>query len=191
MKSKVINLVILIIFFSQFLAHKAPKNDTKSGYKTFLVKTQIPKEKLLALLKEGEKQKVNLKANENINKTGSGEGKENTTEVKEVDDQTLQEQIEDEIQEDALQPLEEFHVKEVKQSEVKTFVNKPKTKFIDSLYEKRFGKIYGYLTLFLFAFVLLYNKDKIFNQKTSRGKPNYSNLFEFDSSKEYMIIKHK
>ena len=179
------------LFILQIFAHNTAKNDAKNAYKTFLVKTQLNKEELLALLQQGETQKVNLKKNEN-NTEGNevksfAKVKENNDTAEEED--TLQEQIEKEIKEDALHPLDEFHVKQ-NASEVKAFVAKTQTKFIDSLYEKKFSKIYGYLTLILFAFVLFYFKDYIFNQKGAFGKDTYRSLFESDSAKEYMLAEN-
>ena len=191
MKNNLLSLAIFYLFILQIFAHNTAKNDAKNAYKTFLVKTQLNKEELLALLQQGETQKVNLKKNEN-NTEGNevksfAKVKENNDTAEEED--TLQEQIEKEIKEDALHPLDEFHVKQ-NASEVKAFVAKTQTKFIDSLYEKKFSKIYGYLTLILFAFVLFYFKDYIFNQKGAFGKDTYRSLFESDSAKEYMLAEN-
>ena len=193
MKTKMINLVILFVLFLQILTHKGPKNNTNSEYKTFLVKTQLTKEELISLLQHAEEQPTNLMEN---NATSENEKIEPGYTVEEVnktldDDDTLEEQIEKEIQEDALHPLDEFHVKEVKTSEVKSFVVKPEAKAFDSLYEKRFGKIYAYLTLIVFVFVFIYNKDSLFNKKRSQDKVNYRSLFDYDNSKEYMLVKTK
>ena len=137
-----------------------------------------------------------MENNSTLENEGQNEKVEPAYTVEEVnntldDDDTLEEQIEKEIQEDALHPLDEFHVKEVKTSEVKSFVAKPKGKIFDSLYEKRFGKIYAYLTLIVFVFVFIYNKDSLFNQKRSQDKINYRSLFDYDNSKEYMLVKTK
>ena len=185
---KNINIIILSILFLQIISHKTSHNNTNSEYKTYLVKTQLTKQELETLLQSGQPQQVNLKENNST--------LENEYSVEEVNDtldndDTLEEQIEKEIQEDALHPLDEFHVKEIKASEVKSFVVKPQSKFMDSLYEKRFGKIYAYLTLLLFIFVMIYYKDIIFNQKNAKEKRNYQNLFDYDISKEYMLVKTK
>ena len=193
MKSNMLILIILSVFIIQVVAHKTNKNETNTEYKTFLVKTQLTKEQLQALLQEGEKQQVNLKKK----KVNNEEAIVPTTTVEETnntskdDDEILEKQIEEEIQEDALHPLEEFHVKEIKTSEVKTLVAQPqpKTKFVDFLYEKRFSKIYGYLSLLLFIFVLYYNKDSLLNQKRINNKASYRSLFDYDSTKEYMLVK--
>ena len=184
MKPSFWTLLILSSLFLQIFANNSTHSTT---HKAFLIKTQLSKEQLLALLKEGE---VNLK------KTTMGENeKGNTTsvEVEEVnntndDDETLQEQIEDQMKEEALHPLDEFHIRE-KTTEVKAFVTKSQTKFVDSLYEKKYGRIYAYLVMLLFVFILVTNKDKILGKKEGYIKGSYANIFESDSSKEYILVK--
>ena len=140
----------------------------------------------------GRSQLVNLKKN----KTQKHKEYNNTVIVKEVTnltnltnqtDDILQKKIEQEIKEDALHPLHEF---KVDQNEVKTLVAKPKTTFIDSLYEKRFGKIYAYLTIILFIIVMISYKDVIFNQKVINSKKSYLNSYNYDGEKEYMLVKN-
>ena len=182
MKSNIIYITILLAFFISINSHNL-KNSTE--YKTFLVKTKLTKQELENLLQQGEVQLVNLKKNKTHLKT-------NVTLVQEMHNSTnatedpLQKKIEQEIKEDALHPLDEFHVK---QNEVKTLVTKPNTRFIDSLYEKRFSNFYGYLTLFMFIFVMIYNKDYIFNQK-NLGKNTYLNRFDCDNEREYILVKN-
>ena len=195
MKTKIINLVFLSILIVHILASK---NKTNSEYNTFLIKTQLTKQELETLLHQGEVQPVNLKENsttsENQEEKENGQPEFSVEEVKNntvVEDDTLEEQIENEIKDDALRPLDEFHVAEVKTSEVKTLIVKPEPKIFDSLYEKRFGKFPGYLVLFLFVFILIYYRDIIFNQKRSQEKMNYRSLFDYDNSKEYMLVKNK
>jgi len=198
MKSKTC-IILLFIVFIQIYTHKTPKNETIPEYKTYRVKTQLTKEQLLTLLNQQHPHQTNLKKTENSIKVEEAEENKNVNQVNEVqeinntdaNDDTLEEQIEDEIRADALHPLDEFHVKEAQNSEVKSFVSKPNTRFIDSLYEKKFGKIYAYLTLILCVFVIIYYKDRLFNQKLANKKGNYSNLFDFDSSKEYMLVKNQ
>ena len=69
-------------------------------------------------------------------------------------------------------------------------MTKPKTTFIDSLYEKRFGKIYAYLTIILFFIVMISFKDVIFNQKVINSKKSYLNSYNYDGEKEYMLVKN-
>ena len=194
MKTNFMNLMIVSVLILQILASK---NKTNSEYKTFLVKTQLTKQELETLLHQGEAQTVNLKENNSTENQEKTENEEPVFAVEEVknntldEDDTLEEQIEKEIQEDALHPLDEFHVKGDKTSEVKTLIAKPEPKIFDSLYEKRFGKFSAYLILFLFIFVLIYYRDVIFNQKRSQDKINYRSLFDYDNSKEYMLVKNK
>ena len=193
------SIILLFIVFIQIYTHKTPKNETKTQYNTFLVKTHLSKEQLLTLLNQEHPLQVNLKKTESQNKIEETEQNENvnqTNEIKEVSNiepnhETLEEQIEDEIKADSLHPLDEFHVKQAQNPEVKSFVSKPNNRFIDSLYEKKFGKIYAYLTLILFICVMIYYKDILFNQKLTNKKGNYSNLFDYDSSKEYMLVKNQ
>ena len=92
--------------------------------------------------------------------------------------------------EDALHPLDEFHIKELNPSNTTTLVAKQKanTRFIDSLYERKFGNIYGYITLLFFVFVLLYNQKMIFNHKDERRENIYENYYDLDSKKECMLV---
>ncbi len=197
MKANILNILILYILIIQILAHKGEKNATSSNSSshTFLVKSKLTKDQLQTLLNQGETHLLNLRK-KNGTQTAEVKNTTNTSTVKEVnetsendDDYSLLKEIEEEIMDHALNPLEEFHVKPTKTSEAQTLVVKPNTKFIDSLYEKRFGRIYGYLTLLLFVFVLIYNKDFIFNQKINDKYDKYDNLFNLDSSKEYMLVK--
>ena len=190
MKNNILSFTLFFLFILQIFAHNAPKNETKNDYKTFLIKTQLSKEELLALLQQGETENVNLKKNESIKEENEIKSFAKLQEINNTvqNNDTLQQQIEKEIKEDALHPLDEFHMK-LNTSEVKAFVAKPQNRFIDSLYEKKFSKIYGYLTLFLFAFVLFYFKDKIFSQKGGFSKDTYRSLFESDSVREYMLAE--
>ena len=182
MKFYILYITIFLAFLITINSHNL-KNSTE--YKTFLVKTQLNKQELESLLQQGETQLVNLKKNKTY-------AKKNKTKVQKVLNPTiatedpLQKKIEQEIKEDALHPLHEFHVN---RTEVKTLVTKPNARFIDSLYEKRFGNFYGYLTLFMFIFVMIYNKDYIFNQKNF-GKNNYLNRFDYDDEREYILVKN-
>ena len=174
---------ITLLFLSYCQNLKSGKQKNSTEYKTFLVKTNLNKEELQTLLKQGESEITNLKNNKTHN---------NTVVIQEINstnltDGTLQQRIEQEIKKDSLIPLHEFRLN---QSEVTTLVTKPKTRFMDSLYEKKFGKIYGYLTLFFFAFVMIYYKDIIFNQKKLNAKKPYFNNFEFFNEKEYMLVKN-
>ena len=193
MKTNFMNLMIISVLILQILASK---NKTNSEYNTFLVKTQLTKQELETLLHQGEAQTVNLKENNSTENQEKTENEEPVFAVEEVknntldEDDTLEEQIEKEIQEEALHPLDEFHVKGEKTSEVKTLIAKPEPKIFDSLYEKRFGRFYGFLTLFLFIFVLMYNKEAIFNEKGNSGKKRYIYSSEYENEREYMLVKN-
>jgi len=186
-------LGLFITIYSHNLKSGNENEEQKaSEYKTYLIKTQLTQKELETLIQQGEAQLVNLKKN----KTQKHKEYNNTVIVKEVTnltnltnqtDDILQKKIEQEIKEDALHPLHEF---KVDQNEVKTLVAKPKTTFIDSLYEKRFGKIYAYLTIILFIIVMISYKDVIFNQKVINSKKSYLNSYNYDGEKEYMLVKN-
>ena len=173
------SLIILSILIIQVFSYIGENNHT-SELRTFLVKTKLTKEQMETLLH----QNVTLL----VKKKGSDK-KENATLD---DDDILQKEIEDEIMEDALHPLDEFHIKEIEPTNTTTLVAKQKTntntRFIDSLYEKRFGNLSGYLTLLFFIAVLLYNKEILFNHKDVNQNDIYS-FYNLDSNKEYMLVE--
>lgn len=194
MKSYTLYITLFIGLFITIYSHNLKSGNENeeqkaSEYKTYLIKTQLTQKELETLIQQGEAQLVNLKKN----KTQKHKEYNNTVIVKEVTnltnqtDDILQKKIEQEIKEDALHPLHEF---KVDQNEVKTLVAKPKTTFIDSLYEKRFGKIYAYLTIILFIIVMISYKDVIFNQKVINSKKSYLNSYNYDGEKEYMLVKN-
>ena len=182
MKAIIISFALFVAVFMSPVEENIHNNSTE--YKTFLVETNLTKEELHTLLEQGETEVTNLKKKNltyrniviihEINGTNLTEG-------------TLQQRIEQEIKADALNPLHEFVVKK---EEIKTLVTKSNKRFIDSLYEKKFGKFYGYLTLFLFIFVMIYYKDIIFNQKSMNIKKPYINNSDFLNEKEYMLVKN-
>ena len=187
MKQTILNITLLFLLVLAVKSHNLNSQHSNSTeYKTFLVKTQLTKQELETLLQEGETKLVNLKKNKNkhMNKTELVQEVANSTNTT-VD--PLQKKIEQEIKEDALHPLDEFHIK---QNEVQTLVAKPNARFIDSLYEKRFGRFYGFLTLFLFIFVLMHNKEAIFNEKGNSGKKRYIYSSEYENEREYMLVKN-
>ena len=186
-------ITIALIVISDSLAHGQQGHHEQNNTKTFLIKTDLSKEELLTLLQNGEKQLSNLKKKEEEADAENTTNATNTT-VEEVEDtykaeKELQEEIEDEIKDDALKPLDEFHVRQIKNSEVKSFVAKNDAKFIDSLYEKRFGKFYALLTLFFSVLAIIYFFQLSNNKKTSL-KRTYINYYDFDLSKDYMIEKN-
>ena len=191
--------IIVFLCITEALTHVVQE---QSNTRSFLVKTKLNKEQLETLLHQSEVQSTNLKKSEQSEKDEENKNNLNTTNttntstVEEVDDayesdEELQKEIEDEIMEDALKPLDEFHVKEVKTSEVKTFVAKANdVTLLDFLYEKKFGKIYAYLSLLLVIFVFIYFKDVFNNKKEYIEKKKYINYYDFDLSRESMIEKN-
>ena len=187
MKQSILNIIVLFLLVLSIKSHNLNSEHTNSTeYKTFLVKTQLTKQELETLLQEEETKLVNLKKNKT-------KPVKTITVVQELVNSTnatmdpLQKKIEQEIKEDALHPLPEFHIKE---NEVQTLVAKPNTRFIDSLYEKRFGRFYGFLTLCLFIFVLMYNKEFMLNEKGNNGKKRYIYSSEYENEREYMLVKN-
>ena len=192
--------LIFLLFITGTLSHNNTQYEhkEKSTQNTFLVKTPLTKEQLQALLQEGETQLINLKKKKHKNKEENKTEEiiiDNKTKVEDGDnittDEGLQREIEDEIMDDALNPLDEYHVKENKTSETKTLISKNNSKFIDLLYEKKFGKIYAYLTMIFFVFTLFYFNNKNTNKKIGDKINNYANYYEFMSSNDYMISKNK
>ena len=195
------NLAILLVTISLFIlpifSHNTTKNEAPHQ-NTFLIKTKLNKEQLEALLNQRGESNVNLK--EKIIPEKNENEEKNMTTVKEIkeEDDTLQEQIENEIQEDALHPLDEFHVKEVKTSETTTFIAKPQNRLIDSLYEKRFGNTFGLLAgLFIFMILIFGYLLSLSNSISKRNggknyqKNSYRELFNSENSKEYLLFKNK
>ena len=180
--------ILLLLFLSESLSHNAQteKNIIEQNKKTFLVKTKLTKEQLETLLQEGKTEVINLKIK---NKDSKGNNGNNT--LVDGDDISTEEglhrEIQDELRDDALNPLEEFHIKEVKTSETKTFISKNDIKILDSLYEKKFGKIYAYLTLIFFVFAMIYFNKLISNKNDCKNKN--INYYEFDSSEEHMLAE--
>jgi len=197
MKSYALYITLFLGLFITIYSHNLKsgnenKEQKASEYKTYLIKTQLTQKELETLIQQGEAQLVNLKKNKTKkhkehNSTVIVQEVTNTTNLTNQTDEILQKEIEQEIKEDALHPIDEFRVD---QNEVKTLVTKPKTTFIDSLYEKRFGKIYAYLTIILFFIVMISFKDVIFNQKVINSKKSYLNSYNYDGEKEYMLVKN-
>ena len=182
MKADLLCLLFVALLFLSNCNNLQGEQNNSTEYKTYLVKTKLTKEELQTLLKQSETEVINLKKKNKTKKTEVEVEELNSTNLT---DGSLQEKIEKEIQEDALHPIDEFH-----KNEVKTLVTKPNPRFLDSLYEKRFGKFYAYLTLLLFVFVMIYYKDSIFNQKKMDLKKPYLNNCDNYNEKEYMLVKN-
>ena len=182
--SLTIYLSLIILSYSHNLqSHNATGN--QEAYKTFLVKTKLSKKELETLLQEGEVQLVNLKKNKNHTNDTLIQEINNTTNLT---DATLEQKIEQEIKADALHPIHEFYANP---NEVKALITtKTGSGFINYIHEKRFGRFWAYFTLFLFFFLMIYNKDIILNQKNMNKKKSYINNYDYYNEKEYMLVKN-
>ena len=191
MKLNLISNILLIFLLSSVYSHNLKTEPEKTEtitnqpeYKAFLVKTDLSKEELLTLIQEEETKLLHLDKNKtHKNKTFVKEVINNSTYL---NDSTLQ-KTEKDIKKDSLAPVHEPHVHN---NETITLVTKTNTRFIDSLYEKKFGKIYAYLTLFLFVFVMIYYKESLFNTKNIKMKNAYKDAFGYYNEKEYMLVKN-
>ena len=193
MKTQVFSLTIFISLLMIINSHNLQnqkQNHKENGteYKTYLVKTKLTKEELESLLKEEETHLVNLRKQKGNHTSGN---KSTTVEKVEhsgnLTDYEFEKKIENQIRDDALHPVHEFRLEK---NEVQTLVTKSDARFMNFLYEKRFGKFYGYLTLILFIFVLCYYNNIIFNQKKCINKKDYINSYYNDKEKEYMLVKN-
>ena len=103
---------------------QTPPENTKN---TYLVTTKLTKKQLETLLKDGKVQAVSLKKKKNLKKTvlvqenglnstanSSNNASENS--VQEVEEDDLFKEIENEVKEESLNPIDEFHVKGAKNS---------------------------------------------------------------------------
>ena len=172
---------IFLILFIQIYANNL-KNCTNQmpEYKTFIVKTKLSREELEELLS---KNRTNI--NENIileNKV---------QEINETEDEltkTIERQIKEEAEEEALIPAVEFLVKEIKDSNnIKGFIVKEETKNTSPFYTKIFGSIYAYIAL-IFIILLIYFRQFLFKEKENMKRNKYNNIFVTDSN-EYMLVK--
>ena len=186
-------IFILLILFAEIFTHNNQKNNTNHSQelKTFIVKTKLSKEELEELLSQSQTAFLYLRAKEhkNKNETLKSENQNFTVEAPKED---LEKQIEEELEKEALNPLEEFHVREMNNDKNnKAFIQKEENKIIvDSFYERKYGKSYAYLTLFIIVFLIIYFRGFLFKGKENIKKNKYKNLFESDANpNEYMLIK--
>ena len=173
--------LVLFILFTGIFAQNITSNETdqKNELKTFIVRTKLTKEELEELLSQSEVSKV---------KNDKSPKVESENNVKEIN-ATLQKQIEEEEKKEDLIPAEEFKVKEMKDSNnTKAFISKTETKKINSFYEKKYGRTYAYLILFLELFLIYYFRGFLFKGKENVKKNGYINIFE-NSQNEYMLVK--
>ena len=182
MKSDII--LCLLILFTQILANNDANNCTKesSEVKTFIVKTKLSKEELEELMSKSQ----TANGNENLITENTVQELNNTDDILK---QALERQIEEENEKEALTPMEEFIVKEARDpNSIKKFIAKTKAQKIDPFYEKKYGRIHAYLTLFFVIFLIIYFREFLFKEKGNLKKNNFNNIFDSDS-KEYMLAK--
>ena len=184
MKSSII--LYLLISFTQILANNDANNCTKesSEVKTFIVKTKLSKGELEEFMSKS--QTANGNENKNLITENTVQELNNTDDILK---QALERQIEEENEKEALTPMEEFIVKEAKDpNSIKKFIAKTKAQKIDPFYEKKYGRIHAYLTLFFVIFLIIYFREFLFKEKENLKKNNFNNIFDSDS-KEYMLAK--
>lgn len=190
---KLLNSILLIIILIGFSTSQTSTTDsfdtldssshgTDSNHtiKTFLIETKLTQNELENLL---------IKAHNNSKKVNEAtkeykEAKKN----KKLKMDPFQKEIEKEIKEDSLHPLDEFRVTEITEPiqenvNATVLIAKSKVNLFDKLYEKNISKKFGLMVLILvivsvFIFHNLYTKNfsKKFNKDT----------FYFDN-KEYML----
>lgn len=190
---KLLNSILLIIILIGFSTSQTSTTDsfdtldssshgTDSNHtiKTFLIETKLTQNELENLL---------VKAQNNSKKVDEAtkeykEAKKN----KKLKMDPFQKEIEKEIKEDSLHPLDEFRVTEITEPiqenvNATVLIAKSKINLFDKLYEKNISKKFGLMVLILvivsvFIFHNLYTKNfsKKFNKDT----------FYFDN-KEYML----
>ena len=190
---KLLNSILLIIILIGFSTSQTSTTDsfdaldssshgTDSNHtiKTFLIETKLTQNELENLL---------IKAQNNSKKVDEAtkeykEAKKN----KKLKMDPFQKEIEKEIKEDSLHPLDEFRVTEITEPiqenvNATVLIAKSKVNLFDKLYEKNISKKFGLMVLILvivavFIFHNLYTKNfsKKFNKDT----------FYFDN-KEYML----
>ena len=172
--------LFILFFITKVLSHNTHNTTIEANKNTFLIKTNLTKEELESLLQEheGQTKVVNLKKNISL------DGDNITTE------EGLNGEIEDEIRDDALIPMDAFHVKEVKTSETTNFIVQKNNKFIDVLYERKFGKIYAYLTIAFFIFAMIYFNNLNGNKNADNKNGKFKNYYEFDDNREYMLAEY-
>ena len=172
--------LFILFFITKVLSHNTHNTTIEANKNTFLIKTNLTKEELESLLQEQEGQTKVINLKKNIYEDGDNI----TTE------EGLNREIEDEIRDDALIPMDAFHVKEVKTSETTNFIVQKNNKFIDVLYERKFGKIYAYLTIAFFIFAMVYFNNLNGNKNADDKNGKFKNYYEFDDNREYMLAEY-
>ena len=120
--------------------------------RTFLVKTTLTQQELENLLNNKTRHSkghvYRYEVNDDLYQNQT-EQKQNT-----LDQDPFQKELQREIKQDSLHPLDEFHVTEVSQAKQQTenstvLLTKTQNSIFNSLYEKKFGKMYGFIVLIL------------------------------------------
>ena len=164
---------------------QTPTNEETST-RTFLVKTTLTQQELEDLLNnKTRRSKGHVYRYEVNDDLYQNQTLQNQTEL---DQDPFQKELQREIKQDSLHPLDEFHVTEVTQPKQQTenstvLLTKTKNSIFNSLYEKKFGKMYGFIVLILviigiFMFHNLSLKD--FGNEYNKDCFYYGN-------KEYML----
>lgn len=164
---------------------QTPTNEETST-RTFLVKTTLTQQELEDLLNnKTRRSKGHVYRYEVNDDLYQNQTYQNQTEL---DQDPFQKELQREIKQDSLHPLDEFHVTEVTQPKQQTenstvLLTKTKNSIFNSLYEKKFGKMYGFIVLILviigvFMFHNLSLKD--FGNEYNKDCFYYGN-------KEYML----
>ena len=164
---------------------QTPTNEETST-RTFLVKTTLTQQELEDLLNnKTRRSKGHVYRYEVNDDLYQNQTFQNQTEL---DQDPFQKELQREIKQDSLHPLDEFHVTEVTQPKQQTenstvLLTKTKNNIFNSLYEKKFGKMYGFIVLILviigiFMFHNLSLKD--FGNEYNKDCFYYGN-------KEYML----
>ena len=122
---------LLLILLTEIFTHNTPKNNTNHSQelKTFIVKTKLSKEELQELLSQSQTAFLYLRSKVHKNKNETKDENETVEEPGE----SLEKQIEEEIEKEALNPLEEFHIREMnntKNNNNKAFIQKEESKVI-------------------------------------------------------------
>ena len=130
---------------------QTPTNEETST-RTFLVKTTLTQQELEDLLNnKTRRSKGHVYRYEVNDDLYQNQTLQNQTEL---DQDPFQKELQREIKQDSLHPLDEFHVTEVTQPKQQTenstvLLTKTKNSIFNSLYEKKFGKMYGFIVLIL------------------------------------------
>ena len=158
--------------------------DEELNTRTFLVETTLTQKELENLLNNQTNDTKSYVYQNEIN-----DDLNQTNQVQELNDDPFQKEIQKEIKQDSLHPLDEFHVTEVTEvqeqqlSNTTTLITKTKRGIFDSLYEKKYGKKYGFIVL-----VLVFIGVFVFHNLSAKEIGNqYNKDCFYYGNKEYML----